>query len=153
VYGTPARLTAAVAAASNVASTSRQSQSDRLLIDNSTSAIADPTSYDTIFARQAQIRSQAASPLVHMAYGSDVEHDNAYEDGSDDSLSYGEVVEGHYQGGSYPDVPSTTSSEIYEEDEGEDSEEENAPIEVRRRRPSVAVTTASPSSPLNRSPL
>jgi [calcium/calmodulin-dependent protein kinase] kinase len=153
VYGTPARLTAAVAAASNVASTSRQSQSDRLLIGNSTSAIADPTSYDTIFARQAQIRSQAASPLVHMAYGSNVEHDNAYEDGSDDSLSYGEVVEGHYQGGSYPDVPSTTSSEIYEEDEGEDSEEENAPIEVRRRRPSVAVTTASPSSPLNRSPL
>jgi len=85
-----------------------------------------------------------------MAYGSDVDHGNGYEEGSDDSLSYGEVVEGQYQGGPYPDVLSTTSSEIYEEDEGE---EENAPIEVRRRRPSVAVNTASPSSPSNLSPL
>jgi len=150
VYGTPARFTAAVAAASNVASTSRQPQSDRS-ISNST---ADPTSYyDTTFARQAQIRSQAASPLVHMTYGSGFEHNNAYEEGSDDSLSYGEVVEGRYYGSSYPDVPSTTSSEIYGEDEDEDSEEENAPIEIRRRRPSFAVTTATPSSASNRSPL
>jgi len=90
---------------------------------------------------------------VHMTYGSGFEHNNAYEEGSDDSLSYGEVVEGRYYGSSYPDVPSTTSSEIYGEDEDEDSEEENAPIEIRRRRPSFAVTTATPSSASNRSPL
>jgi len=155
VYGTstPSSLTAAAAAASNVPSTSSHPQPDHLLIGNSIPTTADPTLYDTTFTRQAQIRSQAASPLVHVAYGSDVEHENTYDEGSDDSHSYGEVVEGRYQGSPYPDVPSATSSEIYGEDEGEDSDDENVPIEVRRRRPSVAVTTASPSPPSNGSPL
>ena len=139
-YGTSTQvgLTRAAAATSDITSTRRQATPP------------DAGMYDTIFDRQAQIRSQNASPspLAVTAYRRNVDLEQTCDEVSDDdSLSYGEIVRSdQYQNPLYPHALSTSSSQISEDDTEEDSEEEYRPMEIRRRRPSVAVTPAPPLS-------
>jgi [calcium/calmodulin-dependent protein kinase] kinase len=158
-YGTPTSgaFPSAAAAASAVPSAPRQAQPERSLRNNPIPAAADSALQDINFSRQIHIRSQTASPspLAHVTYRSDVDLGRTFcDEGSDDSLSYGEIVQStHYQGSSHPDAPPAGSSQIYETIEDEGSDEENMPIEVRRRRPSVAIAAASPSPPVDGEPL
>jgi len=142
-------LTTAAEAASADSLRLRQPQLEGLIIRSANNS----PMHDTSLSRQSQIRSQTASPLAQVMYGSGLDIRNMpYDGGSDDdSLSYGEVIEdGRYQG-AYPDVESIRSSQVFEDDDDEeDSDEEIVPIEVKRRRPSVAITVASPTPPSER---
>lgn len=147
---TPISLAIAAQAASAVPLPLRQPQPERLLLSNPTPTEPDPAMQDSHFVRQSQARSQATSPspLAQMTYGSDI--DGPFDDSDDESL-YGDLIEdGHYHGGAYPDNVSVGSGQIYEEDE--ESDEDSIPIEVKRRRPSVAITSASPTPPLEGEP-
>ncbi|KAF7981337.1 hypothetical protein HWV62_34297, partial [Athelia sp. TMB] len=149
VYGHTAPVgftTAAAAAAASLPLPLRQPQPQRLLIGTQIASTPDPALRDTSAARHTQgVRSQAASPspLAHIVYGSGQFDD---DDSDEDSLGYGNVVNDSQYSGGYTDIPPSSSS-IEEEDDDDDDSEESIPIEIRRRRPSVAVTAASLSPP------
>ena len=123
--------------ATSAVSSARHAPPDHLLLNSSIQPTPDPLFQDRNFARQVQAISQTSSPLAHMTYDSDVDLTPSSSDGSDED-SLGDVVEGRYQDGSYPGSPSRESGHIYEEGE-DDSDEENVPLEVKRRRPSVTA--------------
>ena len=134
------------AAASAVPLPLRQPAPEHLLINDATPTAPDPAMHDTSYARHSQMRPQATSPspLAKLTYSDDSDTDAPPDASDDESMGYGDIITGgRYHGSAYPDNASA-SPEAYDEEE---SDEDNIPIEVKRRRPSVAVTSASPSPP------
>lgn len=98
--------------------------------------VLDPASQDpAALQQQRQYRSHATSPLAQSLYN-----------GSRDALSRSSSTSERYESSSSSssETPSDTehlpgTSQIYQEEDEESESEENAPLEVRTRRPSWGV--------------
>ncbi|KZT23120.1 kinase-like protein [Neolentinus lepideus HHB14362 ss-1] len=94
---------------------------------------ADPVPHDLIRQVQAHPRSRTTSPLTQEVYSLN----DRYQDYEDDSSSFFD------RNSDDDERPPLNTSQLYNEEDDE-SDDDAIPLEVRRRRPSVSVTLASP---------
>lgn len=106
-------------------------------------------------SRQSQLRSATTSPspLHQIAYESGVEEASGgegYDDDLDSDSDSSFFRDKHQRREEQAALLRSQINRSYSGDEGDEkSDEEDAPIEVRRRRPSVLLTATSPLSPLS----
>lgn len=126
----------------NYASTAlRHPQPERLHLGPSVHICCDVSNpQDSASNRHHRSTTTSPSPLHHVAYESDLNtSEEEYEDLDSDSSFFGNRC-----GEREREAFRANASHIYEEEDDEESDEEIAPIEFKRRRPSVSVTAASP---------
>lgn len=106
-------------------------------------------------SRQSQLRSATTSPspLHQLAYESGVEEASGgegYDDDLDSDSDSSFFRDKHQRREEQATLLRSQVNRSYSDDEGEEeSDEEDAPIEVRRRRPSVLLAATSPLPPLS----
>lgn len=126
----------------------RHPQPERIYIAPPTSAVPDPSLHDSGHSRHLPIRSatQSPSPLQQVAYESDSsgpsEDDYDDLDDFDDDSSF--FRDTHRDRQAESEALQASTSLMYDGVDEDESDEETVPIEVKRRRPSVSVTAASP---------
>lgn len=123
---------------SNSPTVLRHPQPQRLHI---TAPVHDPSLHDAGHSRHPVVRSatQSPSPLQQVAYES--ETDEEYDDFDDDSSFFRDT---HRDRQAESEAFRANASLMYDDEDENESDEETVPIEVKRRRPSVSVTAASP---------
>ncbi|KAG2146082.1 uncharacterized protein EDB93DRAFT_1149548 [Suillus bovinus] len=123
----------------------RHPQPERIFIAPLTSAVPDPPSHDSGHNRHLTIRSatQSPSPLQQVAYESESSATSGddFDDFDDDSSFFRDT---HRDRQAESEALQASTSLMYDELDEDESDEETVPIEVKRRRPSVSVTAASP---------
>ncbi|KAH7906542.1 hypothetical protein BJ138DRAFT_1162375 [Hygrophoropsis aurantiaca] len=136
----------------NLSHSVRHPQPERLLIGASIPSVLDPSTSDH---RQLRSATTSPSPLAQVVYGSQMAHSDdddddgdggeEYDDDEDDDLDDDSSFfrDTHAERQAESEAFRAGLSQMYHNLEDEDSEEE-VPIEVKRRRPSVSVTAASP---------
>lgn len=111
-------------------------------------SVGDPASQDpNVLQRQGQFRSHATSPLAQSLCSNSREQVNRSSSTFEEQYDGSSSSEGS-QTPSEPEVHANTSR-MYQDDDEESDPEENAPLEVRTRRPSWGVSDR-PSSPPTR---
>lgn len=117
-------------------------------------ATPGPGPSSSSLSRQSLLRSATASPspLHRLAYESGVDQASAgdeYDDDLDSDSDSSFFRDKHQKREEQAALLRSQVNRSYSDDDVEESDEEYAPIEVRRRRPSISVTATSPPPPLS----
>ena len=143
VSNLPLGLNQATEAINHASTVLRHPQPERLHHGPSIHICCDVPPHDSALNRHHHSTTTSPSPLHHVAYESDLNHtsEEEYEDFDSDSSFFRDTRSREHEREAFR----ANVSQMYEED-AEESDEE-VPIEVKRRRPSVSVTAASPPPP------
>ncbi|KAG1905362.1 kinase-like domain-containing protein [Suillus fuscotomentosus] len=123
----------------------RHPQPERIHIAPPTSVVPEPSLHDSGHSRHLTVRSatQSPSPLQQVAYESEssTTSEDDYDDLDDDSSFFRDT---HRDRQAESEALQASTSLMYGGLDEDESDEETVPIEVKRRRPSVSVSAASP---------
>ncbi|KAF9223814.1 kinase-like protein [Gyrodon lividus] len=123
----------------------RHPQPERLHIGSSAHPSSDMSPHDSSHNRHLRSTTTSPSPLHHVAYESDLNEtsEDEYDEDLDSDSSFFRDTHRQRQREAFH----ASTSRVYEDADGEESDEETVPIEFKRRRASISVTAASPPPP------